>query len=251
MDTELSVLPMEYLREACARESKLYYENRAHNPLYCYELFRRAIVLRNEEAWRQIYSQYQPQVACWVRAHRAYPHCNEQVEYFVNAAFAKFWQAITPEKFARFDALDGLLRYLQMCTASVILDHRRTCQKRILLPTLEDAVAQHNPESLPAATPVEQQLDAQALWEEVSELLKNETERMIAQCVFQLQMSPRDIIAQYPDHFDDPKQLYRIIENMRKRFRRNAVLCQWLTGEDVDDSPLHRSVCYFREHPRK
>ena len=48
----------------------------------------------------------------------------------VNAAFAKFSQALTPVKMGNFDSLAAVLKYLKMCVHSVIADEVRSRQSR-------------------------------------------------------------------------------------------------------------------------
>ena len=128
----LHQLTLAGLGHRCAQESDHFFHRRPHDPRYCYELFRRAIVERSEHAWELLYRQYQALVAGWVRRHEAYGHSGEEIHYFVNRAFEKMWSAVTPEKFANFQNLKSLLGYLATCVNSVLMDNARSAERRAL-----------------------------------------------------------------------------------------------------------------------
>ena len=126
--------------QRCAEESDRFFHRRDHDPRFCFELFRRAIEERDEGAWSLLCDQYRPLVAGWVKRNEAFAGSKESVSFFVNGAFAKMWSEVTPEKFVGFDDLKSLLRYLQLCVASVITDHVRTVDYHERLEDLPRAV---------------------------------------------------------------------------------------------------------------
>lgn len=77
----------------------------------------------------------------------------ESSEFFVGAAFTKFWRAMTPERFASFPTLAALLHYLQLCTGSVVIDSVRAQWAEVVA---DDTVPEHH---LPHYSPDEQALD--------------------------------------------------------------------------------------------
>src|SRR5215469_16889125 len=80
-------------------------------------LFILAVTRNDQEAWNCLYSQYAPLVLTWVTQHQSAASIlgQEGSAPLVNAAFAKFAQALTPAKMENFDALAALLKYLKMC----------------------------------------------------------------------------------------------------------------------------------------
>jgi hypothetical protein len=86
-------------------------------------------VHQNQRAWELICAQYDAQVSRWVKRHPAFPTSGEEVPYFVNRAFEKTWVALTAERFGNFPDLKSLLRYLQMCVHSAVMDHARTAER--------------------------------------------------------------------------------------------------------------------------
>lgn len=91
-DPRLLTLPGLALR--CGQESERFFRRQDYDPRYCFELFRRAILHRNSQAWEIIYTQYRPLVAGWVERHPTFPTSHEENEYFVNRAFEKMWTAL-------------------------------------------------------------------------------------------------------------------------------------------------------------
>src|SRR5581483_3770656 len=55
------------LVQHCATQSEHFYRGRAHDTRFAYELFRRALVERDELAWEHVYTHYCPLVEGWVR----------------------------------------------------------------------------------------------------------------------------------------------------------------------------------------
>src|SRR4051812_48940952 len=91
------------LRRSLA-ESERFYRGYQHDTRFAYELFRRALVERSEIAWEHIYTHYSPLVESWIRRSGAFSSSGESSEFFVGAAFTKFWRAIS----ARFEQFPTL-----------------------------------------------------------------------------------------------------------------------------------------------
>src|SRR5579859_6998204 len=113
--SDLMTLPLEALARQCCTESERFYRGQPHNTRFAYELFRRALVERNEAAWEHVYAHYSPLVDSWVRRSGAFLNSGESSEFFVSLAFTRFWRAIPPRRFAAFPTLAALLQYLQRC----------------------------------------------------------------------------------------------------------------------------------------
>src|SRR5215472_4036096 len=127
------------LTRFCTEETNKFLKQVASDDCFCLELFRRAIVERNDDAWGSIYQQYAPLVLTWVTQHQsATPILGQEGSApLVNAAFAKFSQALTPAKIENFVSLAAILKYLKMCVHSVVADEVRARQTRLLEDTLE------------------------------------------------------------------------------------------------------------------
>jgi hypothetical protein len=78
-----STTPVAELARRCAEEMVCYRRGRPYDPRHCYELFRRALVGRDEEAWAALYSQYQRLMRRWVA------HAPGDPDGLVNQAFER------------------------------------------------------------------------------------------------------------------------------------------------------------------
>jgi DNA-directed RNA polymerase specialized sigma24 family protein len=224
--SNLRLLDLDQLADECADHTERFFNRVEHDTGYCYELFRRAIVGRDSYAWEKIYHLYQPLVASWVRRHDGLPIAMEEVDYFVNCAFEKMWSAIDAEKFGGFEDVAGLLRYLQMCVHSVIVDHTRSIQLQIV--SLE-AFPHPPPQDLPSIEKrVTERLEQRRLWQTLADLIKDEGEFIILQGSFLYGLRPSEIYAANPDQFESVDELYQIKRNLLNRLRRNPIMQQFL-----------------------
>lgn len=231
MSTSISLhsLTLSGVARHCAEESDHFFHRRAHDPRFCFELFRRAIEERDEHAWSLLCDQYRPLVAGWVKRNEAFASSKENVSYFVNGAFAKMWSAVSAEKFADFDDLKSLLRYLQLCVASVIMDHVRAVEyhERLedLPPNVEEATGVH----------VEQraleQADRKSFWEAINARLNDEQEKLVVYYSYVVGFKPSQILEHRPDAFADVRDIYRTKENVLARLRRDEALKELFSSD--------------------
>lgn len=214
----------------CGQETARFYNRQAHDPRYCAELFRRAAVERDQGAWAIVYAQYQPLVTGWVQRHPAYPAAGEEAAYFVNRAFEKLWSAMTPQKFARFPDLKSILRYLQMCVNSAIVDHARAAELAEL--ELAAGVGAAPGHGGAQTREMESQAIAQdlqgGLWGYLDERLKDERERVVLHGCYVLDLRPRQLCDQYPRLFHDVGEVYRVKQNILARLRRDPEIRHFL-----------------------
>jgi DNA-directed RNA polymerase specialized sigma24 family protein len=235
--TDLQSLTLAGIAHRCTSETNLFFQRRAYDPRYCFELFRRAILHRDPCAWEHVYAQYRPLVAGWVRRHSAFSSTGEEVHYFVNRTFEKMWLAVTPDRFSHFENLKSLLRYLQMCVHSTILDVVRAneCQSTTVgladIPVEMLAVGDGSNDPAVEHTALEQ-VQRQAFWREIDARLHSEQERRVVYGSFVLALKPRELYAQYPNTFRDVNHVYRVKENVLARLRRDSTL-EALLGQDA------------------
>jgi len=229
-DENLRLLELAALSERCARQTELFFQRQPHNPHYCHELWRRAIVDGDTRAWERLYTQYHPLVAGWVRRHSAFADCGDDIHHLVNCAFEKMWFALDPSKFAQFADVPSLLRYLQMCVHSAILDAVRRAEDpaEVAPETLSDDQAGSAPTVEGA---VLGRLQRQELWQAVLARLADERERLVVYGSYALGLTPRELCAEYAGSFADVKEVYRIKENVLDRLRRDAGLAHLLAWD--------------------
>jgi len=222
----LRLLDVDRLADECADQTARFFKRVTHDTSYCYELYRRAIVSRNSYAWERIYHQYRSLVASWVRRHSELQTAGEEVDYFVNRAFDKMWSAMDAEKFSQFHDVAELLRYLQMCVHSVIVDYTRCNQLKTV--HLESSVAPPPQDFLSTERQVADQLERHRLWQTVADLTQDEKESIVLRYSFLYGLKPSEIYASNSDRFDSMDDLYRVKRNLLNRLRRNPVLQQFL-----------------------
>ncbi|GCF09394.1 sigma-70 family RNA polymerase sigma factor [Dictyobacter arantiisoli] len=221
---QIELLSVMELARCCSEETNKFLKQSASNDRFCLELFRRAIITRDDVAWAAIYQQYAPLVLTWVTQHQsATPILGQDGSApLVNAAFAKFAQALTPAKMDHFDALAAILKYLKMCVHSVVADEVRIRQARQYEETLE--AIEQEPASDDPADDVVSQLSAQDLWKLILEEVPGEEERTLIYAAYVHGMKPGEISNQHPLMFASVDDVYRIKRNVLERLRRNRRL---------------------------
>jgi hypothetical protein len=231
-DADLQQLSLTGIARRCAQESDLFFRRQPHNPRPCHELLRRAIIDRNQHAWELIYRQYRPLVTGWVARHPAFAASGEEIEFFVNGAYDKFWSALSPDKFQRFPDLKSLLRYLQMCVHSVIVDHARASALPAVELQAEIAVPEDDPRTADVMHQSIELAQRQEFWRLIAARLRNEKERHVVYCSFFLALKPREIHTRHRGIFRDVGEVHRIKENLLARLRRDPEIGK-LFSEDA------------------
>jgi hypothetical protein len=217
-------LSVDELARCCAEETNKFLKQSASNDRYCLELFRRAIIKRDDDAWACVYQQYAPLVLTWITQHQSATSLLGQdgTAPLVNGAFAKFSQALTPAKMQNFGTLAAILKYLKMCVHSVVADEVRSRHARQYEETLE--LVEHEPASDDLADDVISSITAQGLWQIIQEELNGEDERILMYLVYVQGMKPGEVSSQYRHIFPTVDDVYRIKRNILERLRRNKRL---------------------------
>lgn len=220
----LAQLDLLTLVRRCAAESERFYRGQPHDTCFSYELFRRALVLRDEAAWEQLYYHYSGLVEGWIRRSGAFTSSGESSEYFVVGAFTKFWRALTPDRFTSFPTLASLLQYLQLCATSVVIDSVRAQSWSEMLPE-ETISPNHGPQTSPDEEAVSR-VDREEFWRFINEQLNGEVERVVVYCSFVLGLTPRAIYAKRGELFSSVNDVYNVKRNVLGRLSRNPQLRQ-------------------------
>ena len=215
-------MDIEMLRRRCLVESERFYRGQPHDTRFAYELFRRALAERSEAAWEPLYEIYRPLVESWVRRSGAFASSGETSEYFVAPAFTRFWQAITPERFASFPTLASLLHYLQLCSSCVVIDSVRAQSWAEMLP--EEAIPYgHTGHSSPDEEAMDR-ISRQEFWQFIDAQLSGEAERAVVYDSFVMGMKPGDILGRHHHLFTSIGDVYNVKRNVLGRLSRNQDL---------------------------
>jgi DNA-directed RNA polymerase specialized sigma24 family protein len=192
------------------------------NPNDGYELFQRAIVNRDEDAWAAIGTRYRPLMCVWARRCPSFDASRESCEDIADEALARAWRALTPERFQAFPSLPALLAYLRTCVTSLVSDiarkhqtYDRTCAQ------LPDVVM------VPLEELIVERLGRGELWDLVNRLMKTDAERLVLYERFVLDLPPRIIQARHPVIFPEVSIVYATLRNLCDRLRRHTALTEY------------------------
>jgi DNA-directed RNA polymerase specialized sigma24 family protein len=227
-EADLKSQHLHYIRNRCAEESKRFSQRQEFDPRFCFELFRRAILNRDQRAWDYVYQQYQRVVAGWVGRHSLFFCLDEDQEFFVNRVFEKMWTHLTPDKFMHASGLSALLSYLHKCVNSVLVDAARKQERLVLLDEGEEGLDLH------ASSPNTPEVDilnrdiADRLWTMLQERCKDEKERAITHGSFVLALKASQIYSEYHGIFQSVQEVYRVKENLLARLKRDQELLDFL-----------------------
>jgi len=206
----------------CAAENARFQQGVQHDTRYAHELLRRALAERDNAAWEYVYELFAPMVERWVRRCSAFERSGEGADYFVGAAFTRFWRAIGPDRFAAFVTLGALLLYLRRCADCVVIDSVRARSNANVLP--DDTLAgECDPDGGPDEQALER-IERTEFWRYVLNQLHGEAERVVICRSFLLGMRPGDIFSHRQDLFTSINDVYSIRRNVIKRLGRDEQL---------------------------
>src|SRR5262249_2221811 len=162
-------------------------------------------------AWEAVYAQYRGLVRAWLCRHPVWPTVGDDLDDWVNCVFERFWAAVTPDRFLSFPTLASLLRYLKLCTHSVLLDGLRTQHHR-----QRDAGCGHGFETgaEDAERAVLERVTSEVLWTAIDAEVRNEAEHLVAWLGLALEMKPQEIHARHPEQFATVQHVYTIKRNL-------------------------------------
>jgi hypothetical protein len=226
MDQPLGEMNLVILAEYCTQEINKYRRNEPSDERYCLEIFRRAVALRDHEAWAILQRQFTDNVRFWLARH-AYREAalrHETEQDYIDHAFQRFWQAVSDQALT-FTSLAGALRYLRLCLHCAIMDTLRAYAHA----RLEGLPEQGHPDE----PQVEDRYNEGELWETIRSLLANERERRVAYLHFHCNLKPREIIRYCPGEFASEEEIYRIKRNIMERIIRNVDKIRWRLGDAI------------------
>ncbi len=217
----LADLPVGVLAQEARRNIARYLvDRRPQDDLYAFELFRRAIVQQDQDAWTELYNLYHSLVGIWIHQHLP-PVYAEAGEALVNDAFFRLFHAIDARRFSQFPSAPSLLVYLRTCARCVVLDFLRAQ----LAHWPEEPMASPDHETV-LADPAEEvmaQLFASEVWESIGAGVSEE-EHLILQIICILGWPARKLQRLSPELFPSVEEIYRLKRNLMERLRRNRQL---------------------------
>ncbi len=214
----------------CAEETERFFQREANDPSYCYELFRRAALEGDQRAWSFLYRQYRPLVRGWIRRHSGFSGTGEEMDYFLNRAFERLWSALESAKFERFSNLSSILRYLQMCVHSAIMDHLRRKEHDHV--PLEEHDASLASQSASIERQAIRRVTRDELWALLDSKMRDEKERVCIYASFALGLKPRQVLEHFDGVFASVDEVYGVKQNVIARLRRDPDIAERMLGDD-------------------
>lgn len=222
----------------CAREAA---QERSQEAGHCFELFRRAVDLQDQDAWIALERQYRQLMLGWVHAYPRAELSSEEADATVQEALERFWRTLSRRGIGEhFAHVGALLKYLRQCVVASILDQQRRMQRhqRLVerLATAPSALlVQSSPEesSLPEIDQAEQ-IRRVRLW--IRQHIRDPQEQRILALSYEDELTPAQIAERFPDEFVDAHTVRRLKERILKRARRALTA----TDSDAETTPTDR-----------
>jgi DNA-directed RNA polymerase specialized sigma24 family protein len=216
--------PLSEIIHECQKENARYRKQREKGARgSCYELFHRAVTGDNL-AWTAIYEQYHRLVAKWVGG------SIYEMEDRTQAAFEKFLRSINPDTFLqKFPDIERIMGFLCTISKSVKLDAERIERREAILLSFKAY-----PE-LKSEYMLDQIIDnilSNELWQKILGQLNDEQEKTIMELSFHQGFTPRQIVEQCPDQFQDVTDVHRIKERVLLRLKSNPLLQSWWRAQN-------------------
>jgi len=237
MEQSLHSMPLVVVTHRCSEEIKNHYRGLQNDEQFCLEIFRRALIDGDNDAWAALREQFQPNILYWLRHHTRGREALEidLEQNYVNDTFSRLWQWGHNQKAnfnhlgefnsqKGFDSLPGALRFLHDCLHSLIMDRMRTLARQQAVPL------RTTDSSIPSTS--EAHVLRQELWSTIRATLSDTQEFRIIFLVYHEGLKPRQILQLCPDEFDDIKEVRRLMKNAMDRLRRHDVILRVLLGYD-------------------
>jgi DNA-directed RNA polymerase specialized sigma24 family protein len=181
-----------------------------------YELFRRAILARDEDAWIEISTRYRAMLIAWAGQSSVMGSIDEGCEDVADRALARAWSALSPARFRNFPNLAALMGYLRTCVSATAIDMARARAVRERAYQKLDPAVTATPEQV-----VIEEIERVDLWRAVLGAISCEQERIVLIESFQLNLPPRAILARHPELFSDVGEVYMAKRHLIGRLQRD------------------------------
>jgi hypothetical protein len=203
--------------ERCTSQMNKYRRRESSDDQYCLEIFRRAVVLRENDAWTVLQRQFGENVRIWFGRHpsRQAALRLDGEQSYIDDAFRRFWQAVSEQKLA-FHTLASALSYLHLCLNCAIMDALRAYSRPKEEPIPDYGQSDTDEPSL------EESYQEGELWEIIEGLLPGEKEKRMAFLHFHCHLKPREIIRYCPGEFSSEDEIYHLKRNIMERILRNV-----------------------------
>jgi DNA-directed RNA polymerase specialized sigma24 family protein len=205
------------LARFCLEERAKFRAYQESDPIYCYEIVRRALNTRSDDYWEAFQQSFHLDVRRWVLQHPAATqlHARDHADDFVQDVFTRLFQTNTRHQLD-FPNLAAALSFLRLCVNSVMLDGVRS-RRRNTSP-LDPALPIPSSDDLGE---VDEQDSVEYLWRLVEKCVHSPRELRLARLLWIEGYKPREIPQQFPDEFATIEEVRNMTGNIVQRLRRH------------------------------
>lgn len=224
----LSEVSNSALAQLCTREISHYRNGEPTNEQFGLELFRRAILQGDPDAWACLQQCYSELVLNWLRRHpgREMACRLDLEENYVAQTFERFWLTTAHHQKLAFKSLAAALQYLRMSLNSTIVDALRSYSRPKEVPLPEPGT--------PGEPLVEDTIDDDDLWELLRAMFPDMRERYLVYLSFYCGLKPREIVRHCPHVFPEAHEVYNLRRKIFERLTRDADRLRWQLRTDED-----------------
>jgi hypothetical protein len=223
MDKPARDMSLVELQGRCWSEIEKFNRKEANDERYCLEIFHRALVLRNEQAWDMLSRRFSGTILGWLRRHpyreTAYRLHNEAD--YVALTIERLWMVTVRNQSLEFQSLAGALKFMRASLNCVIIDAMRGQTKEMAIPeTGFDEPVAPDPD------------DGSELWEIIKSMVPGEREKRLAYLLFHCNLKPRQVVQFCPQEFSDVREIFRMKRNILDRLQRRKDILRRLLDDD-------------------
>ncbi len=216
-----SELSLPELAAYCLAEIDHYRRGTPYTERYGLELFNRALLKSDQEAWVWVQHCFGGIVHGWVRRHpqRALACRLQSEEHYVAQAFERFWQTTACKKQVEFSRLSAALQYLRVSLHGAVLDTLRTYQRprEVSLPE-PGAVGEPSMEDVTCDS---------ELWDILKDLFPNPGELRLSYLLFHCGLGPREIVQHCSPEWSSVQEIYALRRTIMERVLRRVDTLRW------------------------
>lgn len=181
------------------------------------EIFQRAVIFWDEDAWILLQKQWDERMHLWFRQH---PNCQEALRYrseqeYIDDAFRRFWQGLSAQKLTFITPMRAL-RYIHLYLSCAIME------------TLRD----HSPLRIESPAPIrevekevvllEDRSLSQDPWKGLESILPGEKEKRVAYLHFHSHLSSSEIMRTFPGEFSSEAEVSQLKRRVMECIIRNG-----------------------------
>jgi len=223
----LQTMTLAELTTYTEQEMRKYRRKEPSSDNYCLEIIRRAVVLRDGDAWAVLQRQFGENVRIWFGRHpsREAALRLDSEQSYIDDAFRRFWQAASEQQLA-FHTRASALSYLHLCLNCAIMDALRASGVE------KEPIPDYGQTDTDEPS-VEDSYQESELWETIEALLPGEKEKRVAFLLYHCNLKPREVIRYCPGEFSGEEEIYRLKRNIMDRILHNADKIRWrLSGKE-------------------